>query len=207
MRRLISLRSLKNIRVKIFDATIWIMVASLFYDWAVLYLILVFMAIYIYEPKNFRNWLVPFAGIFTVLMISYCVLVLAGRTDFMWEHYGFDYVFNQTYFLNWGNSTKLVLYVIGISTVGLFSFIRLGKAGMGKVATMRLIAMLFFLGIVLKILTTSEGVYPIMVTFFPASVFLTKYIESIRRPNIKEIALMLSIFVPFMIFFVGLTVK
>ena len=78
---------------------------------------------------------------------------------------------------------------------------------MGKVATMRLIASTFVLGLVLKVLTASTGAYPIMVTFFPAAVFLTKYVESIRRPNIKEIVLMLAIFVPFMGFFVSLIVK
>lgn len=204
MRRLISLRSLKNIRPKLFDATIWIIVASLFYDWAVVCLFLVYMAIYIYEPKNFRNWLVPIAGIFTVFMITYCMLVLGAHTQFLWEHYTFEYSFNRNYFLNWNNSTKLVLYVLGISVVGLLSFIKLGKAGMGKVATMRLIAMLFILGLVLKVLLSSKNVFPIMVTFFPASVFLAKYVESIKKPNIKEIVLLLSIFIPFMAFFIGL---
>ncbi len=204
MRRLISLRSLKNIRPKLFDATIWIIVASLFYDWAVICLFLVYMAIYIYEPKNFRNWLVPIAGIFTVFMITYCILVLGGYTQFLEEHYTFEYAFNHNYFLDWNNSAKLILYVLGISVVGLLSFIKLGKAGMGKVATMRLIAMLFVLGLVLKVLLSSKNVFPIMVTFFPASVFLAKYVESIKRPNIKEIALLLSIFVPFMAFFIGL---
>ncbi len=204
MRRLISLRSLKNIRPKLFDATIWIMVASLFYDWAVICLFLVFMAIYIYEPKNFRNWLVPIAGIFTVFMIIYCILVLGGNTQFLWDHYTFEYTFNSTYFLNWSNSAKLILYTLGILVVGLLTFIKLGKAGMGKVATMRLIAMLFILGLVLKVLLSSKNVFPIMVTFFPASIFLAKYVESIKRPNIKEIVLLLSIFIPFMTFFIRL---
>ncbi len=45
-RRLISLKSLRNIKLKIFDATLWTAVASLFYDCAPLFLILVFVAIY-----------------------------------------------------------------------------------------------------------------------------------------------------------------
>lgn len=207
LRRLISIRSMKNIKSKIFDATLWIVVSSLFYDWALLYLLLVFMAIYMYEPKNIRNWLVPIAGIFTVFMITYCVLVLSNETNFLSKHYQFSHSFNRAYFLDWGNSTKLVLYVLGISAVGLLSFVKLGKAGLGKVATTRLIAISFLLGLVLKMLTSSANVYPIMVTFFPAAIFLTKYVESIRRPNIKEIVLMLAIFLPFMGFFIGLIVK
>ncbi len=206
-RRLISVRSLKNVRLKIFDATIWIAVASIFYDWALLYLILVFMVIYIYEPKNLKNWLAPLAGCFVVQMIMYCVLILQGNTDFFWEHYDFEYSFNKAYFLNWINSTKLVLYIVGISIVGLISFLSVGKAGIGKVATLRLIAMLFLLGLALEVLIATPGKYPIMVTFFPASILLSKYVESIKKANVKEIVLMLSIFVPFMVFFIGLVIR
>jgi len=207
LRRLISVRSLKSIRLKVFDATIWVAVASIFYDWALLYMILVFMTIYIYEPKNLKNWLAPFAGIFVVFMILYCVLILRGKTDFLLEHYSFNYTFNKAYFLNWLNSTKLALYIIGISVVGLLSFLKVGKSGVGKVATLRLIAMLFLLGLVLEILIATPGKYPIMVTFFPAAIFLSKYVESIKKANIKEIVLMLSIFIPFMVFFIGLVIK
>ena len=48
------MRSSRETKFKIFDATIWILVSSLFYDWALLYLILVYAAIYFYEPKNVR---------------------------------------------------------------------------------------------------------------------------------------------------------
>jgi len=206
MRRLISVRSLKDIRVKIFDATIWIVVASIFYDWALIYLIVVYMAINIYEPKNLKNWLAPLAAVFTVFMIGYCVLILLNKTNFLWEHYRFDYMFDKTYFLSWMNSSKLALYIIGISIVCLVTFLRVGKAGFGKVATLRLIAVLFILGLLLKVFITTPGNYPIMVTFFPAAIFLAKYVESIKKTNIREIVLMLSIFIPFMVFFIGLVI-
>jgi len=207
MRRLISIRSMKNLRLKIFDATLWVVIASIFYDWALIYLTLIFLAIYIYEPKSLQNWMAPFAGLFTVFIIMYCVLVLQGNTDFLLDHYRFDYTFNKTYFLNWLHSTKLVLYIIGISFVGFMSFLSVGKAGIGKVATLRLIAVSFLLGLLLELLVGTPGNYPIMVTFFPAAIFLAKYVESIKKANIKEIMLMLSIFVPFMVFFIGLVIR
>jgi len=204
MRRLISVRTMKEVKHKIFDATLLFSVASLFYDWAIIYLFLVFMAVYIYEPKNLRTWLLPFAAVFTGVMIMYCVLILSGSVDFVSEHYRFQYSFNKAYFLNWANSTKMVLYVVGISLVGLLSFLSIGKAGVGKVATMRLIAILFILGLILEFLISTPGKSTIIVTFFPASIFLAKYVESIKKANIKEMALMLSIFVSFMMFFIGL---
>ncbi len=206
-RRLISIRSLKNIKPKVFDATLWVMVSSLFYEWAVLYLVLVFLAIYIYEPKNIRNWMVPFAGVFTVFMIAYCILVLSNNSEFLVNHYQFQFDFNVTYFSKWFNSTKLVIYVLLTVFAIIFAFLKLGKAGLGQIVTMRLIGFSFVLGVILKVLTSSTDVYPIMVTFFPASVFITNYVESIKKPNIKEVVLIVSVFVPLVILLTTLVIK
>lgn len=206
-RRLLSMRSLKNIKFKVFDATLWILVSTLFYDWAVLFLLLVFIAVYFYQPKIKKNWLVPFSAIFVFLMITQCVLILSNKQDFLFNHYEFKFSPNMVYFSYWGHSTKLICYVLGAFAVGLISFVKLGKGNIGQVVNMRLIAMAFVIGIILNILKLSDHVYPIMVTFFPATVFCTKYIESIRRANIKEMILMASIVVPFIIFFSSMALK
>ncbi|MFS4492772.1 hypothetical protein [Maribacter sp. 2308TA10-17] len=206
-RRLISIRSLKNIKLKVFDATLWVMVSSLFYEWAIIYLVLVFLAIYIYEPKNIRNWIVPFVGVFTVFMIAYCVLILSNKTDFLVDHYQFSFEFNVAYFSKWANSTKLVIYVILTFLAMIFAFLKLGKAGLGQIVTMRLIGFSFVLGLILKVLTSSADAHPIMVTFFPAAVFITNYVESIKKPNIKEVVLMVSVFIPLVILLTTLVIK
>jgi len=56
--RLLALKTLKEVKQKIFDGTLWICVASIFDSWALFYLIVVFLAVYIYGTKEFRNWLV-----------------------------------------------------------------------------------------------------------------------------------------------------
>ncbi len=207
VRRLISMKSLKNVKLKIFDASIWIMVSSLFYDWALLFLLVVFAAIYIYEPKNIRNWLVPFAALFAVFMISYSILILAGYPNFLVTHYKFNFQFNTTYFLDWGNGSKLIIYVLITFVTAVLAFLKLGSAGLGKIASMRLIALYFIVGLVLKVLTTTSDAYPILITFFPAVVFFTNYIESIRKANIKEIVLMASIVIPLLVFLVEVSIK
>jgi len=206
-RRLISIRSLKNIKFKIFDATIWVLVSSLFYDWALLFLILVLAAIYFYEPKNIRNWLVPLAAIFTVLMITECVLILYGTPNFFSLHYKFSVSLSISYFSYWGHSTKLVLFALGTFVAGLLAFLKLGKSGFGKVITMRLIALSFIIGLILNILLLADNVYPIMVTFFPSVVFMTKYIESLRKANIREIMLMAAVIIPFLVLMTSIAIK
>jgi hypothetical protein len=206
-RRLISLKSLKDVKLKVFDATLWVSVASFFYDWALLYLILIFAAIYFYEPKNIRNWFVPFLGVFAVGLIAVSILMQLDRLQMMSDHYGFELTFDTNFFAYWGNSTKLVIYTVITLIAGFWAFLKLGKLGLGKIMTMRLIAISFTIGIVLTLLKTSSQDFPVLVTFFPAAVLMAKYIEVIKRVNIKEIALMVSVSLPFVIFLAEWIVK
>lgn len=206
-RRLISMRSLKNLKLKIFDATLWVMVSSLFYEWAVLYLFLIFVAIYIYEPKNIRNWLVPLTGIVTALMIFYGVSILAGQDGYLISHYKFHFQFNTDYFIDWGSGTRVVVYLAVTLVAGILAFLKLGSAGLGKVATMRLIALFFIIGLAVKVLTTSSASNAILITFFPAAVFMTNYVESIRKAKIKEIVLVACISITFFVVVIETAIK
>ena len=206
-RRLISMRSLKSMKMKNFDASLWIMFASLFYDWALLYLLVVFIAIYIYEPKNFKNWLVPFTAGFVMLMLSYCILILTNNQQFFFNHYLFSIKFNADYYLNWANSSKLIIYTILFFLLAIYAFLKLGRSGLGKIVTTRLVVFSFIIGLILNVLISTEDLHPILLTFFPAAVLITNYVESIKRDNIKEIVLMFSIFIPFMVFLSIMIVK
>ena len=69
LRRLISLQSLKASKEKIFDASFWILVASLFQFWCVLFLILVFISIIFHVSRDYRNWILPFIALFAVALL------------------------------------------------------------------------------------------------------------------------------------------
>ena len=207
IRRILSFRSLKNIKLKIFDATFWILIASLFYDWAILYLVVVIVAIYFYEPKNITNWLVPFTAIIAMVLIMLAVLALGNNMDFLRDHYYFDFQFNAVYFYDWSNSTILFLYVSIVLLCGFLAFLKLGSVGVGKIVTMRLVVLFFFIGLLVKVLKSAPNPLPILITFFPAVVFITTYVQSIKKDSIREIVLMASVIVPFIVFLTNALMK
>ncbi|MGB3775054.1 MAG: DUF6427 family protein [Leeuwenhoekiella sp.] len=70
LRRTYSLRSQTDTHKKIFDAAFWIFVASLFYFGSLLFLIMLYFAIIFYCAGNYRNWLMPFASLLVVSLLS-----------------------------------------------------------------------------------------------------------------------------------------
>lgn len=200
MRRLLSIKSLKNIKLKIFDAALWICISSVFYEWAILYLLLVFAAIYIYDPKNIRNWMVIFSTGFCFFMILYAILILLDDTSFLMEHYDFYVELEAIYPLRLGTSIKISVYAVLNIVLAFWTFIRLNKGGMGKVVVMRLIALCFIVGLIVNLLVTSENANAIMITFFPSVVFIVNYLDSIKKPKFLEFILASSILVPIIVF-------
>jgi len=200
MRRLLSIKSLKNIKLKIFDASLWICISSIFYEWALLYLFVVLAAIYIYDPKNIRNWLVMLSAGFCYLMILYGILVLLGKTSFLLLHYDFRIDYNALFNLKWWSGIKMSIYAIINIVLAFSTFLHLGKAGVGKVIIMRLVALSFIIGIVVNVLVTSENTNAVLITFFPSVVFIVNYLESIKKPKFLELVLISSILVPLIVF-------
>ena len=186
LRRLISLKSLRDTQSKIFDGTLWILISSLFLNWSVLFLILVWIHIYFYEPKNFRNWLIPFAALAAFALIGFAAALLAGKPDFFTTHYSFKWEGTMEYWAAWRNSFKIGLFVLAVLLAGMVSYLKLGKSGHGKVLVMRLTALALFVAIAVVVCRSSNDQNSILLTFFPSAVFLSKFVETVKRDNIRE---------------------
>ena len=71
LRRVLSLKSMKNTMEKIFDASFWIFLSALFYFWSILYIGLVFISIILYVSRDYKNWLIPFIALFSVTILFF----------------------------------------------------------------------------------------------------------------------------------------
>ena len=100
LRRLISLQSLQFPKEKIFDASVWVFIASLFHFWSILFIILVFVAILFHVARDYRNWLLPFLAFFaiSVLFMLFAILFDKSVIGHLLKSTTTDY--NMGYFTN-----------------------------------------------------------------------------------------------------------
>lgn len=207
IRRLISLRTLKKVQQKIFDAALWIFVASLFYDWALLFLIAVYTALYFYQPKGIKNWLIPIVAFLTMGMITWSWLILTNRVEFLGEHYVFTISSEINMTTYWLDQIKLNTYLALVILATMFAFVNLKRFGHGRIISVRLITLILGIAIFITLIKTTKGNYPVILTFFPASVILTRYTDIIKRPKIRETVLLLITLFPFVLFVLEWVVK
>lgn len=183
--RILSIKSIRNVKHKIFDASLLIALASLFYDWSLAFMLLVFFVIGAYDRKTFKNWLVPFIGMGTIFILTFTVLKLKGSLDFFEEHYQFSLgLFTTKSFFQVLN-IKTLVYLILTIIVSVLVFVRLRNVSGGKLLLLRIVFMIFVLGTGIILFTPADA-SPVLITFFPAAVFFTNYFEGIKSVGFKR---------------------
>lgn len=197
--RLLSVKSIRFVKHKIFDASLFIGIASLFYDWSLVFLLLVFAVINVYDRMNYKNWLVPFVGIATVFIIAFATLRLTGSTEFFGNHYIFSTGFLTMETLGEVINIKAMIFILLMLLIMAGVFVRVRNMGGGKLVLLRIVLFIFILGVALALFTPA-GSSPLLVTFFPAAVFMANYLEGIKKNKLQELFLGLCIAVPLLLF-------
>lgn len=197
--RLLTIKSIKNVKHKIFDATFLVCVASLFYDWALIFLILVFLVINVYERNVAKNWMVPFVAILSVFILTFGVLRLTGDTSFFADHYRFAFGFLENGFFTQKSILGNVIFISIVGIILSLVFLKVRRKGGGKLIPLRILFLTFLLGAALSFLC-KEGAATILIAFFPAAVFITNYLETIKKTRIRELLVVAAIIAPLLLF-------
>jgi hypothetical protein len=186
IRRIISLRSNKDIKKKLFDAAFWISIATLFYFWAILFYILIFIGLILYRIVDVKNYIVPFIGILTVgiLSSSYMILTDNDFTSYFNNLVEFSFDFSSL------NSQRIVLSSTIILTYGIWSllyFIRYLKSK-SKKSRPSFIVLIFaaLIGLAIIAVSPHKNGSEFIFLFAPLSIIITNYLETISEKWFKE---------------------
>jgi len=201
MRRLISLQSLKLPKEKIFDASLWIFVASLFHFWCILFILLVFISIIFHVSRDYRNWLLPFVAFFAIAIIFVLAAMIFDPT---WiEHFmeQSKMNFQLDYFTNNYQNIALSMYVV-TALYFVFSMIfSVTNKPLILQASFKKMIFAFFIGIVVFLISPEKNNTILMFTFMPLSVMATSNIEYSQSKMYQEIVSALFIILAVFCFF------
>lgn len=177
LRRLISLHSLKSSKEKIFDASLWIFVASLFQFWCVLYLGLVFISIMFHVARDYRNWVLPFIALFAVSTVGLMVSLLFD-IDFIGTLDKGRYVSTEiSYFTNNYQNAALSIY----ATIAMFFVVSMIATVSSRPVliqdTYKTIIASFFIAVVIYIISPNKSNDLLIFTIAPLAIMATNHIE------------------------------
>jgi len=204
LRRLISLQSLVTPKEKIFDASLWIFIASLFHFWSILFIILVFVSIILHVARDYRNWILPYIAFFTVAIIFSLFAFIFDKTliDNLLEKAYFSFDFN--YFANKFQNIALSIYV-AITALFLFTqIVSLPSKPLIHHNSYKKIIIAFFIGFAVFVVSPDKNNSILIYTFMPLAVMATGYFEGIQTNWTKEATAILVVGLSFLSFFLQL---
>ncbi|WP_281227390.1 DUF6427 family protein [Flavobacterium aquiphilum] len=185
IRRLVSLQTLKETKEKLFDASLWIFVASLFQFWSILYIVLVFISVVFHVSRDYRNWVIPFIALFAVtILFVLCSLIFDFHSiAFLQEKSQIS--LSLDYFTNNYQNAAFSIY----ATVALFfvisMFSTLSSRPLVLLSSYKKIIASFFIGVFVFVLSDHKSNELLIFTFAPLSIMATSHIE-LSKPQLKE---------------------
>ncbi len=199
LRRVISLKSRKDVALKIFDATFWICIASLFYFWSILFLFIVYCGILFHAVNYFKNWLIPLVAIFVVfiLVATYHILVNDAfysltawfqESSFRFENYRDPLLFIPL----------SILITLALWTSSYY-FKIFQQAGIRSQPTYMLVFITLLISILVGIFSPVKNGSELLFFFVPLSIIASNYFEGRNERTFKEILLIGLILMPILV--------
>lgn len=196
LRRLISIRTQKNIMKKLFDAALWVAIASLFYFWSILFFVVIISALMFYSENNIKYWLIPYAGLVTVFLIVTAYSIIWN--DNLYWFFDLNYEINLD-FSNY-NTTRYLVATTMLISFGIWSsffYLQTIKSKMKVLKPgFKIVLTAFLVALGLVVISPYKEGNEFLFLFAPLSVIITNYVETIKEKWFKEVFLAAFIVVP-----------
>ncbi len=194
-RRIYSLRSGLRTKEKLFDGAFWIGVASWFYIWSLLFMVLVYVGIYIFRKADLRNAIIPLVGFVTPVFLSFTYLLAFDDLDSFYNIWTMDYELGLAFY----NS---VSYLLPLTLIGLMLVVSIfpttKKSLLAKIdfkSTWFLLLAHIIVALLVVLIAPSKTGAEITFLFFPLSILFANFLQIINKYWVKEVIIYLFILV------------
>lgn len=201
-RKIYSLRSGLDTKLKLFDACFWIGIATMLYSWTIFYMLLVYVAMIIHQKLTIKNLFIPVVGFVAPMLIYFTYCLYFEDAAFFYNK--FNYEINLD-FISYA-SLKLLIPMIFLSMVLLWSLVKVTP----KVLSIRnnfkfswdvLINHLLISAVIVLLAPTKNG-SELFFLIFPSAVIISNLVQltksKIFRNLILYVFLLISVFVYFL---------
>lgn len=203
-RRLLSIQSLISPKQKIFDASFWITIAAIFEFEVLWFLILVFVSIIIHVSNDFKNWIIPFVGVFVagILILLY---------SFMFDYQVLENIFKDADNMSFSfeNISEKLSYFSSVTFVFLAILLLIYQlSNIGSYLTyilnsVRKVIFLLLLALFVYIISDRNDNSMLLYAVAPMSIISANLINSINKKPIREIIVWLLLVLGVVAFYQG----
>ena len=200
-RKLYSLKSTISTQQKLFDAGLWVGVAVLLFNWSILFLGLVYVAMIIHHKVNFKNLWVPIAGFAAPIVIYFTYCFALDEMVSFHERWIFVTDFNFVPY----NQFKLLIPITFLITLLLWAIViltpRLTTIGINPKRSWTLVLSHLFIAVIMIVLVPNKNGSEVFFMFFPIAGIVTNFLQRSPSENFKNLILYLFLGISVLVYF------
>ena len=206
IRKTYSIRTPISINKKVFDASFWILISSVFYIPTLYFFILLFIALTLYSHLNLKNIVVIIFAIISAITFLYLLEIISSGylhpLDFanisFFDMPSLDYIssFYETVFkFKW--TIKLIIFFSFLIPLTLiFIWNRVIKTNERR-RTTTLVLLTTILSIIIFINDLNSSAFIFLL--FPLIIIFTSYVEQSKMTIVTNLVLLISIIAPYVL--------
>ncbi|MGH1384915.1 DUF6427 family protein [Kordia sp.] len=195
-RRIITLGSLRSVKQKIFDASLFISLALLFDSWIIVYFVVIYIGILMYVSNDYRNWFVPIISLIAVVGMYIVYLYCTKQSILINQLFQFDVKIDYSV-TNYSRIALHTLITLLFSINFVIFFLKYKTYSSQKKLSFLLSKLLFFIGITYVLFAKNSTYNTELLLLFPLAIFMANLLENIENKRIGNSLLLLLMIVSF----------
>ncbi|OXA80838.1 hypothetical protein B0A58_01845 [Flavobacterium branchiophilum NBRC 15030 = ATCC 35035] len=188
IRRLILMQTLKFPKEKIFDASFWIFIATIFHFWSIWFLLLVYVAIVFHASRDYRHWLIPFIALFCVLILFALGSLIISKNLFYAFIQSTHFTFDINYFASINDNISFSIYLTTLLFFAVSLLLSLSKRPLVLGATYKIVLFWLAIGLFIFAVSAPKNNSLLVFTFVPLSIICTAFLEFVPLQWQKDTA-------------------
>ncbi|WP_152537478.1 DUF6427 family protein [Aquimarina pacifica] len=198
---IVYLKNEKHVNLKILNASICIGLASLVCFWSIGFMGLVFFGILYFDPKNYKNWIIPVIGLTSVYVLANCFTLLFYDTFFSFSGYIEPVSFSFDAYLIKDRLFSVVVCAILIVFFFSVYLVKFGKKTASTKPVLNVIIAYFIFAIAVGLIAPEKNTSELFFISTPLAIIGTTYLEMQYNQFAKEINIWIFILIPFTLVF------
>ena len=195
MRRLFSLHTKKNLNNKIFDAVFLIAMASLFYTWCALFLIVVILALAFYWQNEGKYIAIFFVALLSVFVLTLIFNILVKDAYLLESNFSINYSLDFSVYNNFSDIISLTL-VASLYIWSVFYYLSNKDKNKTLQPIRTLVLLTSIIAVFVVMLAPEKKGEEFVFILLPFAIIFAKYIEIIKDKWFKEMFITLMFLVP-----------
>jgi len=200
-RKIYSLRSGVDTKLKLFDACFWIGIATLLFSWSIFFILLVYLGMIIHQKLTVKTLFIPLVGFLTPMLIYFTYFLYFESAAFFYNKFSYNIYLDFSYY----TSLKFLIPIIFLSVMLLWSLLKVTP----KVLTVRnnfkfswdVLINHFLISITIVVLAPTKNGSELFFVIFPSAVIVANLMHHIKSKIIRNMILYAFLLVSVSVYF------